>query len=165
MAVATDTHYLFLMRHAEHSEGQLTAKGSEHVRQVATRLGVVQAEWRSEPHRRIRLWYTTPAASEVQETVDLLTLGMSEVVGLNGQPYERFAAHPEVDAPASDSPQGGSMRRQRWMARQLPGRARSSALVRGHHVRHPGAIPLDGYPLDHDSFDPSSSVAPTSVAM
>jgi hypothetical protein len=36
MAVAaTDMHYLFLMRHAEHSEGHLTARGSDHVRQVA----------------------------------------------------------------------------------------------------------------------------------
>ena len=37
----TDTHYLFLMRHAEHSEGHLTAQGSEHVRQAAARLGEV----------------------------------------------------------------------------------------------------------------------------
>jgi len=143
VVAAIDAHYLFPMRHAEHSEGHLTAQGSGHVRQAAARLGEwVQAEWRSEPDRRIRLWYTTDAASEVQETVDLLTLGMSEVVrSLAERPDERFSPHPELDPPHSASLQVS--RRERWMAARLPGRAT--------HGRDP-AIALAAYSPDEAAF-------------
>lgn len=121
---ATDVEYLFLMRHAAHSEGHLTVQGSDHVRQVAARLGEwVEREWRNEPDRRIRLWYTTAEASEVQETLDLLTLGMSDTVRrLTGRPVARFALHPEPDALANDSRQPNTCR-QRWMGIPLPGLA------------------------------------------
>lgn len=144
MAVAaTDAHYLFLMRHAEHSEGHLTAQGSEHVRQTAARLGEwVQAEWRSEPDRRIRLWYTTDEDSEVLETVDLLTLRMSEVARSRGErSIERFSPHAGPDLPATDSLHVS--RRARWMAARLPGPATNDQAP---------AIALAAYSPDEAAF-------------
>ncbi|WP_374969010.1 hypothetical protein [Terrabacter sp. BE26] len=123
-AAATDREYLFLMRHAAHRDGHLTMQGSDNVRQVAARLGEwAEREWRGEPERRLRLWYTTDQASEVQQTLDLLTLGLSDAVGrMTGLPERRFALHPQPDPAASESGQPGAPR-QRWMGAPLPGQA------------------------------------------
>ncbi len=123
-AAATDVEYLFLMRHAAHTEGHLTVQGSDHVRQVAARLGEwLEREWRNEPERRLQLWYTTAEESEVQETLDLLTLGVSDAVGrMTGRPEIRFAPHAELGALASASEQP-STHRQPWMGIPLPGHA------------------------------------------
>ncbi|WP_299444206.1 hypothetical protein [uncultured Phycicoccus sp.] len=120
----TEDDYLFLMRHAAHLEGHLTLEGSERVRQVASRWGEwVASEWRHETDRRIRLWCTSAAVPEVQETLDLLTLGVSETLERSGgTPSGRFAVHPEPEADASHPPPLGS-RRQRWMGRPLPDHA------------------------------------------
>ena len=65
--------YLFLMRHADHRNGHVTKDGSAHVRALAARFSEwMRAEWRDQPDRTIRLWYTAQA-TEVRETVDLLT--------------------------------------------------------------------------------------------
>ena len=73
MAVSHDTpRYLFLMRHAKHDGGHLTAEGSAHIRSLATRFSEwVHAEWRDQPERTIRLWFTS-TSTEVQETADVL---------------------------------------------------------------------------------------------
>jgi hypothetical protein len=64
--------YLFLMRHAKHDEGRLTEGGSAHIRSLAMRLCEwVRAEWRQQPERTVRLWFTSTSA-EVQDTADAL---------------------------------------------------------------------------------------------
>src|SRR5689334_21062245 len=61
------------MRHAEHDEGDLTEKGSAHIRSLAERFTEwVQEEWRNQPERTVRLWFTSTSA-EVQETADVLS--------------------------------------------------------------------------------------------
>ena len=78
--------YLFLMRHAQQRAGHLTNAGSAHIRELAGRLSEwVRAEWRNEPDRAIRVWYTAPA-TEVRETVDLL---MQEVLAETQRPELR----------------------------------------------------------------------------
>src|SRR5262249_3157062 len=65
--------YLFLMRHAQHDEGHLTEEASAHIRSLAMRFSEwVQAEWRDQSKRTIRLWFTS-TSTEVQETADVLT--------------------------------------------------------------------------------------------
>ena len=73
LTVSDDTpRYLFLMRHANHDEGRLTEEGSAHIRSLAMRLCEwVQAEWRKQPERTVRLWFTSTSA-EVQDTADAL---------------------------------------------------------------------------------------------
>jgi hypothetical protein len=74
------------MRHAQQRAGHLTNAGSAHVRELAGRLSEwVRAEWRNEPDRAIRVWYTAPA-TEVRETVDLL---MQEVLAETQRPELR----------------------------------------------------------------------------
>ena len=64
--------YLFLMRHAKHDQGHLTEEGSVHIRSLAMRFCEwVQAEWRNQPERTVRLWFTSTSA-EVQGTADVL---------------------------------------------------------------------------------------------
>jgi hypothetical protein len=74
LTVSHDTRqYLFLMRHAQHNEGHLTEEGSAHIRSLAMRFSEwVQAEWRNQPGRIVRLWFTS-ASTEVQETADVFT--------------------------------------------------------------------------------------------
>jgi hypothetical protein len=73
LTVSDDTlRYLFLMRHAKHDEGRLTEEGSAHIRSLAGRFWEwVQAEWRKQPERTVRLWFTSTSA-EVQDTADAL---------------------------------------------------------------------------------------------
>ena len=74
MTVPHDTpRYLFLMRHAQHQEGQLTEAGLAHMRSLAMRFSEwVQAEWRNQRQQTVRVWLTS-ASTEVQETADVLT--------------------------------------------------------------------------------------------
>src|SRR5687768_11430978 len=73
MSVVERPWYLFLMRHADQRDGHLTEDGSARVRALAARLSEwISAEWRDEPDRTVHLWYTTQA-TEVRETIDLLT--------------------------------------------------------------------------------------------
>ena len=64
---------LFLMRHAQHSEGDLTEEGlGSHPRVGSSRFSEwVQAEWRNQPKRTVRVWFTS-TSNEVQETADVL---------------------------------------------------------------------------------------------
>ena len=60
------------MRHAKHDEGHLTEEGSAHIRSLAMRFCEwVQAEWRNQPERTVRLWFTSTSA-EAQGTADVL---------------------------------------------------------------------------------------------
>jgi hypothetical protein len=65
--------YLFLIRHADKREGHLTEDGSVHVRALARRLWEwMHSWWRCQRNRTVHLWHTTQA-TEVRETIDLLT--------------------------------------------------------------------------------------------
>lgn len=79
--------YLFLMRHAQHSRGRLTADGEDHVRAVANRLTEwVHAEWRDAPGRSIHVWRTTDGR-EVRSSADLLRRqAIMELARLDGAP-------------------------------------------------------------------------------
>ena len=119
MTVSQDTpRYLFLMRHAQHDEGQLTEKGSAHIRSLAMRFSEwVRAEWRNQPERIVRLWVTSTSA-EVQETADVLTRDVLAHVRLGeGQvePYP-FAGPVPGEHSKGRSGNGG----QPWMPALVP---------------------------------------------
>jgi hypothetical protein len=108
--------YLFLMRHAQHDQGHLTEKGSAHIRLLAMRFSEwVQAEWRNEPKRTVRLWFTT-TSTEVQETADELTRDVLAHVRLSkgqAEPYP-FAL------PSEHSPGRSANGRPPWMPALVP---------------------------------------------
>jgi hypothetical protein len=110
--------YLFLMRHAQHRAGHLTNAGSANVRELAGRLSEwIFAEWRNEPDRAIRLWYTAPA-TEVRETVNLL---MQEVLAETQRPELRVGYPFSLRTP--NEPAGATRPvsdRQSWSASLLP---------------------------------------------
>ena len=140
MAVSHDTpRYLFLMRHAKHDEGHLTEEGSAHIRSLATRFSEwVQAEWRNQPERTIRLWLTS-TSTEVQETADALACDvLAHVRQGQGEPYP-FDRPPEGDHATGRSGNG----RQPWMPALVP-----STLARGHD---PGKV-LSAYSPDEPAF-------------
>lgn len=140
LAVSGDTpQYLFLMRHASHFEGRLTEEGSAHVRSLATRFSEwVQAEWRNQPERTVRLWITSSSA-EVQETADVLARDVLAHVREGqgqGEPYP-FDSPPEEERRAGQSGSG----RQQWMP----------ALVPSPPGRDPGRV-LPAYSPDRTAF-------------
>ncbi len=109
--------YLFLMRHAQHNEGQLTKEASAHIRSLAMRFSEwVQAEWRNPPRRTVRLWITSTSA-EVQKTADALTRDVLAYVRQGGQtePYP-FACPPSGEQSTGRSGNG----RQPWMPALVP---------------------------------------------
>jgi hypothetical protein len=122
LTVSHDTpRYLFLMRHAKHDEGQLTEEGLAHIRSLAMRFSEwVQAEWRNQPERTVRLWFTSTSA-EVQETADMLTRDvLAHVRQSEGQDEHYPFACPlpgEADTGRSDNG------RQPWMPALIPASA------------------------------------------
>jgi hypothetical protein len=115
------------MRHAKHDEGHLTEEGSAHIRSLATRLSEwVQAEWRNQPERTIRLWLTS-ASTEVQETADALAREVLAHIRQGqgqDQPYP-FDPPPEGEHRAGPSGNG----RQPWMPALVP-----SSVAREHDL-------------------------------
>lgn len=113
--------YLFLMRHAEHEKGHLTKNASNHVRAVAIRLSEwIHAEWRNQPDRTIRLWYTTPA-KEVQGTVDLLTRDVvAEIRRLEVKAPKNYPFDGPDDPKKSSDSANAVHQRPAWTARLLP---------------------------------------------
>jgi hypothetical protein len=119
LTVSHDTpQYLFLMRHAQHNEGHLTEEGSAHIRSLAMRFSEwVQAEWRNQPGRTVRLWFTS-TSTEVQETADVLTRDvLAHVRPSEGQVKRNpFACLPPGEHNTGRSGNG----RQPWMPALVP---------------------------------------------
>ena len=116
--------YVFLMRHAEHSAGHLTAEGTAHVRAAAGRFAewLEGQDWQDGAARRIRLWIASDArglsrATELLETADLFTQGV-----LTGVQHGQAEPNPFQD-PHRDrgGPPERSAGREAWMAAALPG--------------------------------------------
>lgn len=119
MTVSHDTpRYLFLMRHAQHKESHLTAEGSAHIRSLAMRFSEwIQAEWRNQPDRTIRLWFTS-TSTEVQATAHALTRNVLAHVRPGegrAEPYP-FAASPSGEHGTGRSDNG----RQPWIPALVP---------------------------------------------
>ena len=125
----TDSHdtprYLFLMRHAQHKEGHLTGEAAAHIRSLAMRFSEwVQAEWRNQPERTVRLWFTS-TSTEVQETADVLT---RDVLAHVRQGEGQVEPYPFVPPPSGEHSTGRSGNgRQPWMPALVP-----SFLTEGH---------------------------------
>ena len=119
LTVSHDTpRYLFLMRHAQHNEGHLTKEGSAHIRSLAMRFSEwVQAEWRNQPGRTVRLWFTS-TSTEVQETADVLARDVLAHVRLDEGQVKRnpFACPPPGERDTGRSGRG----RQPWMPALVP---------------------------------------------
>ena len=143
MTVSHDTpRYLFLMRHAQHNEGHLTAKGSAHIRSLAMRFSEwVQAEWRNQPKRTVRLWVTS-TSTEVQETADLLTRDVLAHVRLGESQVEPYPfACPLPDEHSSGRSRNG---RQPWMPALVP-----SSLTKRRDL----GLGLSAYSPDEQAFE------------
>jgi hypothetical protein len=128
LTVSHDTpRYLFLMRHAKHNEGRLTEEGSAHIRSLAMRFSEwVQAEWRNQPERTVRLWFTSTSA-EVQETADALAhsvLAHARQGQGQDEPYP-FDRPPKRECSTGRSGNGRPL----WMPALVP-----SSLARGHDL-------------------------------
>src|SRR2546429_3322359 len=106
------------MRHAQHNEGHLTEKGSAHIRSLAMRFSDwVQAEWRNEPGRTVRLWFTS-TSTEVQETADLLARDvLAHVRPGEGQVKRNLFAYPP---PGEHNTGRSGNGRQPWMPALVP---------------------------------------------
>jgi hypothetical protein len=140
--LADEPQYLLLMRHAAHRGGHLTDAGSAHVHALAERLSEwMIAEWRDQPDRTVRLWCTT-TATEVQETIDLLTRDVLTQMQRRGAgegcPFAGTAATTTTQ-PAGD----GRESRQPWMGRALPELATGGT--------DPARV-LSAYSPDEDAF-------------
>jgi len=119
--------YLFLMRHAKHDEGHLTKEGSAHIRSLAMRFAEwVQAEWRQQPQRTIRLWFTS-TSTEVQETANSLADNVLTHIRQGQGQSERypFDRPPEDEHNTERSCNG----RQSWMPALVP-----SSRAEGHDL-------------------------------
>ena len=126
LTVSDDTpRYLFLMRHAKHDEGRLTEEGSAHIRSLAMRFSEWgQAEWRNQPDRTVRLWFTSTSA-EVQETADALARNvLARARQGQDEPYP-FACSLEGEHSMGES----GTDRQSWMPALVP-----SFLAGGHDL-------------------------------
>jgi hypothetical protein len=124
--------YLFLMRHADQREGHLTKDGSAHARYIATRLREwMDSEWRCQSDRTFHLWHTTQA-TEVQETIDLLTHEVLAQIRRNEpDTNSRFCLPDTQEEPACTH---AGNHRQEWMARLLPHRRQPDAAKRSRLV-------------------------------
>ena len=119
LTVSDDTpRYLFLMRHAKHDEGRLTEEGSAHIRSLAMRLCEwVRAEWRQQPERTVRLWFTSTSA-EVQDTADALARDvLAHARQGKGYVHPYPLARPRGEQDRTGEPGGG---RQPWMPALVP---------------------------------------------
>jgi hypothetical protein len=142
--------YLFLMRHAQHKGGHLTDEGSAHINALAMRFSEwVQAEWRNQPQRTVRLWFTSTSA-EVQETADVLT---RDVLAHVRQPEDRVKPYPFASEPADGHGTGRSGDdRQPWMPALVPSAAAeevSSAATKKHDLGQD----LSAYSPDQSTFE------------
>ena len=142
MTVSQDTpRYVFLMRHAKHDQGQLTVEALAHIRSLAARFSEwVQAEWRTQPERTVRLWCTSTSA-EVQETADMLTRDVLVHLRQGEGKDEHYPfACPLPGKPAMGRPDDG---RRPWMPALIPASATAG--------RDPGKV-LSAYSPDKLAF-------------
>jgi hypothetical protein len=112
------TRYLFLMRHAQHNEGRLTKEASAHIRSLAMRFSEwAQSEWRDQPGRTVRLWFTS-TSTEVQQTADVLTRDVLAHVGLGEGGVEPYLFACPLPGEHGTGRSGNG--RQSWMPALVP---------------------------------------------